>query len=202
MIWLLVFAQSSAPNSTNLRSWLSADDTPVAIMPGNVLKSVKTALTIDPEGKLQDCAVEVSSGIPKLDTHTCKVLSRRAKFRPALDGNGMPIYGVYRTQIDWWVGDGYPPKRQQIPDMVLKVSALSPKSKSPVLLTLGFRVDESGHPSECWYDGKKEDPTLVRLGCDQLIKSYTAKPARTPAGTAVPSVQTAMVRFELEGVGD
>jgi hypothetical protein len=196
MIWLLFLAQATAPIPTNMSGLFRADDTPVGMMPGNVLLSVKTALTITPEGKIQDCRVEVSSRIPKLDAHSCKLLTRRAKFRPALDSARTPTYGVYRTQIDWWVGDGYPPKARTLPDLALTVSALPPKTKSPATLRLTFRVDESGRPSDCSLEGEKGDPTLVKLGCEQIIHSYTATPARTPAGVAVSSVQRATVQFE------
>jgi hypothetical protein len=197
MIWLLALAQSTAPTATNMAGLFRAEDTPVAIMPGNVLKSVNTAVTVTPQGKIQDCKVEVSSGIQKLDAHTCALLIRRAKFRPAIDRDGTSIYGVYRTQIDWWVGDGYPPRGRTIPELSLTVNALPPKTKSPALLRLMFRVDASGHVSDCSLQDKKGDPALVKLGCEELIKSYTATPARNLAGALVASVQMATVQFEV-----
>ena len=192
MITLFFLAQSIGPIPTNMVGLFRGEDTPATIMPANVLKSVKTALTITPEGKIQDCRAEVSSGIPKLDAHTCKLLSQRARFRPA----GTPTYAVYRTQIDWWVGDGYPPKTRTLPDLVLTVSALPPKTKSPAIVRVVFRVDESGQTSDCSAEDKKGNPTLVKLGCEQLIKSYAATPARTLAGVPVASVQNATVQFE------
>jgi len=198
MIWLFLLAQSIAPIVQNMSGLFTYNDTPVAIMPANVLKSVRVALTVTPEGKIQDCRAEVSSGIPRLDAHTCKIITRRAKFRPALDPAGTPAYGVYRTQVDWWVGDGYPPKPMTLADVVLTVSALPSKTKSPANVGLIFRVDEFGHPSQCSTSDKKENPTLVKLGCEQLLKTYTATPARTSAGAPVPSVQTGTVQFRTD----
>ena len=196
MIWLLAIAQPTAPTATNMAGLFRGEDTPVAIMPGKVLKSVNTAVTVTPQGKIQDCKVEVSSGIQKLDAHTCALLIRRAKFRPALDRDGTSIYGVYRTQIDWWVGDGYPPLGRTIPEVSMTVKTLPPKTKSPAVLRLMFRVDPFGHVSDCSLQDKKGDPGLVKLGCEALIKGYTATPARNFAGALVASVQTATVLFE------
>jgi hypothetical protein len=43
------------------------------------------------------------------------------------------------------------------------------------------------------------DPALVAVACDQLMKSYKPVPAKNSAGQPVPSVQDAIVRFSALG---
>jgi TonB family protein len=194
MIWLLVAAELSAPEPSN-RAYLRDSDTPVGIMREGVLQSVRVGLTITPEGKVQACSVEVSSGNPRLDVHTCKVVRRRAKFRPATDGSGQPAYGVYRTSLHWWVGDGHPPLRGEIPDMVSVVPKLPTKVTSTATVHLRFSVDEVGRGSACAAESKTAEPILVQLGCEQLLKSRKFQAAKTAEGRPVPSIQTGTVQL-------
>ena len=196
IIWLAIAVQLSAPLPAK-RTWLSAYDVPIGLLRENVLQTVGIAITVRPDGKIQDCLVEVSSGNPKLDAYTCKLARRRGKFRAGREVNGSPVYGVYRGSINWWVGDGYPPSRLQHPDLYLTVSDLPPKIKSPVAVRLMLAVDDTGRPSNCVAEDEEQPAALVRVGCEQLIKSYTAKPARTSDGAAVASTQTAIVAFEV-----
>lgn len=197
MIWLVIAAQLSAPTWTNPRM-IRPEDVPAHELNPNVVHSVKLGLTVTPEGKLQDCRVEVSSGNPQLDSYTCKLMMRRAKVRPARDWRGARAYGVYRTSIDWWVGDGYPHSRPQLPDLELTVAGLPAETKSPARVRLMLAVDETGRPSSCVAEGKKDHPLLVKSACDQLLKRYTAVPARTRNGVPVASIQSGIVIFKTK----
>ena len=195
MIWVLFLAQLSAPEPANSH-WLRPQDTPTGIMPENSVQAVRVGVTIAPDGKAQACKVEVSSGNAQLDRHTCSVIQRRVRFRPATDLNGERAYGIYRTSISWWVGDGYPPATVELPDLEVTVSTLPPKVKSPKAVRVSFAVDEGGRTSNCGAEGKNDDPHLVNIACDQILKTHEAKSARTPDGVAVPSVQTGTVVFK------
>jgi periplasmic protein TonB len=64
--------------------------------------SVIVDLTVTTDGRVSKCAVVKSSGYEILDTTTCQILGRRAKFYPARDGNGNPVEDVVRTPpINW-----------------------------------------------------------------------------------------------------
>ena len=192
MIWVLALAQLSAPEPVSSH-WLRPQDTPMKIMPENSVQAVRVGVTVTPHGKAQDCRVEVSSGNPQLDRHTCSVVQRRVRFRPATDFSGKRVFGIYRTSISWWVGDGYPPTTLELPDIQVTVSALPLKVRSPKAVRVRFAVDELGRPSSCGAEGKKDHPQLVAIACDRILKTHGARPAQTAAGVAVPSVQTATV---------
>ncbi|WP_395623726.1 TonB family protein [Sphingomonas daechungensis] len=194
MIWLLAIAEIGAAEPKN-SNWLSPQDTPTRVMPSNVVQSVGIGVTVTPEGKFQSCTVEKSSGNSLLDQHTCKIVQRRARFRPAVDLAGSAAYGVYRVNISWYVGDGLPPPSFGLPDAEVRLSTAPPKTRLPLALIVKFVVDEQGRMSNCAGAGKKANPELVTVACDQILKSYRATPARTAYGVAVPSVQSGTVLF-------
>lgn len=82
MIWLVALAQLSAPEPVKSHL-LRPEDTPTKIMPENTVQAVRVGVTVTPDGKPQDCKIEVSSGNSQLDRHTCGIVQRRARFRPA-----------------------------------------------------------------------------------------------------------------------
>lgn len=193
MIWLAVFAQMSAP--VPLRPLVTADDVPIEMLKDNVLQSVRIALVVRPDGRVQSCHVEQSSGTPTLDSYTCTRVSRRAKFKPPRQLDGMASYGVYRTIIDWWVGDGIPRRRSELADLYASMSSLPANLHSPVSVQLQLAVDATGRVSDCAAVKAETNPVLLRLGCDELLKSYKPSPVRTVEGVSVRSVQTATVLF-------
>jgi hypothetical protein len=195
VFWFIVAAQLSAPLPTR-EHWVSPDDVPLELLEGNVLETVGFAITVKPDGRIQDCLIEVSSGNRKLDAYTCKLASQRLRFRPGRLSDGSAVYGVYRTSLKWWAGDDYPPTLRGLSDVYLTVSQLPPKLKSPTVVRLMCGVDETGGISDCVAEDEKSPVELVQIGREQVIKSYTAKPARTIEGVAVQSTQSVLVSFE------
>lgn len=62
-------------------------------------------LLIDEKGKVADCHIEETSGVPALDAMGCEVIIERAKFKPALDPAGKPIRSMYWTpEVVWRFG--------------------------------------------------------------------------------------------------
>lgn len=51
---------------------------------------VEFTLLIQEDGRVADCTVTSTSGVPVLDSQVCALLKIRAKFRPALGGDGKP----------------------------------------------------------------------------------------------------------------
>jgi protein TonB len=63
-------------------------------------------LSIGPNGRVAGCSVAASSGSRTLDSATCSILTRRAKFTPAQDSSGNPTSGSFRQTIRWVLADG------------------------------------------------------------------------------------------------
>lgn len=194
MLWVMIAAQLSEP--VGIGGTVSASDAPVHLITENRLQRVSIALTVKPDGKTQSCSIEVSSGNPKLDTYTCNLISRRARFRAATSSNGTPSYGIFRQTMSWWVGNGMPPKVRPPADLYLTVLKLPGEAKSPVTLQVRAEVDAVGRVSHCEPIDQKLSAGFAGVACEQLLKSFKPKPARNYEGTAVPSVQNATVLFE------
>jgi TonB family protein len=205
MLWIALAAQLSAPVPTNLIDWFVYDDFPAYLInrdPG--IWAVGVRLTVGPDGTIQRCDVESSSGDSGLDELSCKKVSESAKFRPAISG-GAAAPGVYRTYIGWDVTKApAATSRVSNADLNLSVASLPPGIASPAAVRVMFAVDGQGRMTSCVseptqpFEQVENNPALVTVACDQLMKSYKPVPAKDSAGNAVPSVQDAIVRFSIQ----
>jgi TonB family protein len=190
-MFLLFLATLLAARPSNLSGLFTADDVPIDLITQNKVQTVAIAVTVGPDGKVLGCSVEASSGNPKLDSYTCNTAARRAKFSPP------PTYLVRRTHVDWWVGDGYPPKSSHA-DLALTVTTLPSNIQSPVFVDVMFAVDPSGNISRCRPEAENEPVVLVSIACEQLAKTFRPRPARSKDGNPVASEQNARVMFEAK----
>ena len=155
---------------------------------------------VEPSGKLRECQIERSSGDTKVDAYTCALVMRRAKYSAALDPTGLPTFGVYRNTMQWWVGDGFPPKVSNA-DLELSVISLPKGVKSPALVQVMFAVDANGRVSSCALGPEagrgsyEKDPLLIQAACEHVLTSFKAIPVKDGAGNFVPSMQNGTVRF-------
>jgi TonB family protein len=60
-------------------------------------------LLVDESGKLADCMVTATSGIPTLDAMTCIAIRDGAKFTPAIGADGKPARGTMTQKVRWKV---------------------------------------------------------------------------------------------------
>lgn len=58
---------------------------------------VSVTLTVEPTGRVSACRLTRSSGVPELDSLTCRLMQQRFRFRPSTDRYGRPI----RDEVDW-----------------------------------------------------------------------------------------------------
>jgi hypothetical protein len=196
MILIALAAQLSAPVPTNLDSWFTHDDAPLDEMEVDKPKVIPFRAVVAPDGKLQDCQILFSSGSKRIDRLTCTLVKQRARFKPAIGLDGKPAYGAYRSSSVWLLTEGSgPDSRPVVSDMELAVSRLPEGVRSPIPVRVMFAVDRQGHVSSCRGEQADDNPALVKVACAELTKSFTPPPVRTRSGTAVDSVQDAVVLF-------
>ena len=65
--------------------------------------TVQVALLIDERGKIADCTLIETSGVPSLDTQTCGIIKGRAKFTPAISRDGKPAKHAALQRVTWRV---------------------------------------------------------------------------------------------------
>jgi periplasmic protein TonB len=79
----------------------STDDYPQSAIRNEEQGTTAVSLTIGTDGRVSGCNVSSSSGSGALDSATCSVIKRRARFTPAKDQNGNPIQGTGSARIKW-----------------------------------------------------------------------------------------------------
>jgi protein TonB len=78
------------------------DDYPRDALAHSWQGEVTVDLTISRKGRVTNCAVTKSSGYEVLDTATCKIFRKRAKFAPQLDSTGKAIaFHIVPVPIIW-----------------------------------------------------------------------------------------------------
>ncbi|QIL02544.1 energy transducer TonB [Sphingomonas sinipercae] len=76
---------SDSSLKANLPGLIRADDYPPEALLRNEQGTVGARLVIDSGGRVSQCIVEQSSGSAILDTTTCDIFRKRAKFPPAAE---------------------------------------------------------------------------------------------------------------------
>ena len=82
-------------------SWLSDADYPSRAQREERSGTAGFRLEIGPDGRVTSCTITSSTGHPDLDEATCRLLPRRAKFKPATAGGGGPMSDTYNGRITW-----------------------------------------------------------------------------------------------------
>jgi len=90
---------------------ITADDYPAAALRAEMQGSVDVVLDISADGRAVGCTVTASSGSSLLDSTTCSLLVRRARFEPARDDRGNAIPDRVRTGVIW----ALPPEPEPAP---------------------------------------------------------------------------------------
>lgn len=98
--------QSAQSARGDLRSLFSSDDYPASAQAAGAEGTVRASLTISPDGRVVGCNITQSSGNTSLDSATCNILRRRAKFTPARDSNGNPTTDTVSTPSIVWRLEG------------------------------------------------------------------------------------------------
>ncbi|MFL6760861.1 energy transducer TonB [Sphingomonas sp.] len=210
MFWIALAAQLSAPvpagvRLPDVRALFSPDDFPAYLQMEGVSRTVHTRTTVRPDGSIESCVTEESSGDARLDAYTCGLIVKRATFQPAKWIDGTPVYGVIRAPVSWRISDGTPTETEMLksaePDIDLAVNQL-PKGAGSIAVfdvEIGAYANGRGaicaeHPADAMRS-KKHFPELVAIACQKVMTDYPVVPPVDLSGKPVRSVQTVSVRF-------
>ena len=95
------FQPKQAVPKGNPANWATTNDYPSRALREEREGTTGFRVTVGPDGRVTSCDVTSSSGSPDLDEATCSNVSRRARFTPAMDGEGNPTSGSYSNRIRW-----------------------------------------------------------------------------------------------------
>jgi len=91
---------SPAQPRGNPGSWATDADYPQKALREERSGTTGFRVTVGTDGRVVDCTITSSSGSPDLDEATCKNVTRRARFKPALE-DGQPVQSTYTNRIRW-----------------------------------------------------------------------------------------------------
>jgi len=89
----------------NPGGWVTNDDYRPRWIRESLTGKASFTLSIDASGKVTGCSITRSTGHAVLDKATCNLVSKRARFDAARDGNGKPVGGSYSGTITWNIPD-------------------------------------------------------------------------------------------------
>jgi hypothetical protein len=89
---------SPGPNEA---AWVTTDDLPDQFRNLARPLTVDTRLAVNAEGRVSGCTIVSSSGEPLLDLQSCRVLTARARYRPARDAEGQPVETIVTKRVRW-----------------------------------------------------------------------------------------------------
>ncbi|EQB01745.1 protein TonB [Sphingobium wenxiniae] len=82
-------------------SWLSDADYPSRAQREERSGTAGFRLEIGPDGRVTSCTITSSTGHSDLDEATCRLLPKRARFKPAKGSNGEEMADTYNGRITW-----------------------------------------------------------------------------------------------------
>lgn len=91
---------SAAQPKGAIGDWATTDDYPARALREERAGTTGFHVTIGTDGRVTSCEITSSSGSPDLDQATCTNVTRRARFKPALQ-NGQPATGSFSSRIVW-----------------------------------------------------------------------------------------------------
>lgn len=95
------FQPKSATPKGNPANWATTNDYPSRALREEREGTTGFRVSVGPDGRVTSCEVTSSSGSSDLDEATCSNVTRRARFAPAMDGEGNPTSGSYTNRIRW-----------------------------------------------------------------------------------------------------
>jgi periplasmic protein TonB len=94
-------ATAAPPPRANLGSYFTYSDYPRESVRNREQGTVSFRVEINPQGRVANCTVTRSSGFPRLDETTCRLLTERLHYRPARDAAGNPASGTDDGSVTW-----------------------------------------------------------------------------------------------------
>lgn len=80
---------------------ITSGDYPRALREAGIGGRVGFVFTVEPNGRVGRCTVTRSSGVPELDSLTCRLIQQRFVYRPSTDRYGRPIADEVEGEHDW-----------------------------------------------------------------------------------------------------
>lgn len=187
-----------APAPVEANTWFTSRESPKTALAVAERGHIAYRIVVSPDGTALRCE---PAGQTDLDYKVCELVMKRARFLPAKDDMGRPVFGVHDGVASFLM----PGKNSSRPDrakLAVAVDRLPEGVTSPAYARVAFMVDSAGAISNCasaMPERRGRMQIVEALGpsaCEHLAKDYRPVAARDAYGQPVASIQSAMVRFE------
>ena len=95
----------------NPGTWVQTYDYPSSALRNEQEGVVGFRVKVSPSGIVSTCEIVTTSGFPVLDEATCRLVTMRARFTPAIDEKGNATEGSYSSRVRWKIPRGNPPPK-------------------------------------------------------------------------------------------
>lgn len=85
----------------NPGNWITTSDYPAEARNAGHLGLVRFRLTIEADGTVSACAIQAESTPADFSSVTCRAVTARARFLPALNEAGQPVRSYFATAVRW-----------------------------------------------------------------------------------------------------
>lgn len=184
-------AKSPIP-AGNLRRWVTTLDYPKLSILFAEEGIVNVRLNLTMSGRVSACTVLRPSGFARLDELTCKLLSRRAKFTPALGPDGQPAAGRYTQAVGWKMADEKPVRASSLG---WKRPADAKRRNERGTVSFKLEIDENGNVATCSITESSGYQSLDDATCRQLKEMKAPSPFQNERGKFVSRKVTSAVRW-------
>ncbi|QSB43529.1 energy transducer TonB [Altererythrobacter sp. FM1] len=99
------FKPVAATPRNNAGTWITEADYRSNWIRQELTGVARFRLDISASGQVTGCTITSSSGHSELDNATCALITRRAKFKPAKDGNGDAVASTFSNAVEWKIPD-------------------------------------------------------------------------------------------------
>lgn len=86
-------------------SWVTSQDYRSRWVNEGLTGTARFRLSINAQGRVTGCEITRSTGHAALDSATCSLIQRRARFTPSKNGAGNPVAGTYENAVVWRLPD-------------------------------------------------------------------------------------------------
>jgi protein TonB len=98
---LIAVLSCFSTGATSQGSWVATEGYPKRALREEREGTVHFKVSIGADGIAKDCTVTQSSGSQDLDEAACKIIMKRAHFKPARNAKGEPVEDVYESRLVW-----------------------------------------------------------------------------------------------------
>jgi TonB family protein len=201
-------------NGEGLHTLFSDKDYPLAALRAGEEGRVQVHLQIGADGIVSRCDVTGSSNSASLDSTTCRLLSDRARFRPARNPAGKAVRDTAVTAIVWKIADESgppptptaPPEERALTQNRVGLNTLFSNDDYPAealradeqgTVQVRLHIGADGIVSGCDVIASSNSASLDSTTCRILSERARFSPARDSAGKAVPDTAVTSITWKI-----